>query len=169
VQSLAFNRVLARRVGDGTWRTVLPGDLAKKTDTGGIFLVPTEGPELDDARRRGEEGLLTPTGPMPGAKMSWPAGAVGELERAVVEELLGSTETLAQHHHLGEGTRRPLVLRVSEARVDADAEARTATLSFVLPKGGYATTLLGLVCQPVEAARNAAPAEHREDDPSAEQ
>src|SRR6185437_15047447 len=52
LQSLLFNRVLDRRVEAGTWGIVLPGDVAKKHDTGGLFTVPLEGPELDDARAR---------------------------------------------------------------------------------------------------------------------
>jgi tRNA pseudouridine13 synthase len=72
LQSLLFNRVLDRRVAGGTWGAVLPGDLAKKLDTGGLFDVPLEGPELDEARARAEAGAIAATGPMFGAKMRWP-------------------------------------------------------------------------------------------------
>ncbi|HVY45649.1 MAG TPA: tRNA pseudouridine(13) synthase TruD, partial [Minicystis sp.] len=74
LQSLLYNRVLAGREAEGTFRRVLPGDVAKKTDTGGLFVVPPDGPDAEDAARRGDAGLLHPTGPMFGAKMRWPEG-----------------------------------------------------------------------------------------------
>ena len=73
--------VPARSERDGTWHDVLPGDLAKKTDTGGMFLVPLEGAEADEARARAKAGELVPTGPMFGKKMRWPEGRPAEIER----------------------------------------------------------------------------------------
>src|SRR5262249_15174728 len=72
LESLLFSRVLAQRVEAGTWAKVLPGDVAKKHDSGGIFTVPLEGPELADAAARAEAGVLSATGPMFGVKMRWP-------------------------------------------------------------------------------------------------
>ena len=93
---------------------MLPGDVAKKNDTGGLFDVPLEGPEADDARARAEAGLLSATGPMYGAKMRWPAGEPLAIEREVLEAATGAGEAprfeaFRQH---GEGTRRALRLPV---------------------------------------------------------
>jgi tRNA pseudouridine13 synthase len=116
-----------------------------------MFLVPSEGPELEDAVRRADAGELCATGPMFGPKMRQPAGRPAELEAAVMTELLGPVGSWTAPRRLGDGTRRPLVLRATELGWQSDAEQGTSTLRFVLPKGGYATTLLGSVCVLVDA------------------
>lgn len=181
LQSLLFNRVLEERERDGTWFTVLPGDLAKKNDTGGLFLVPLDGPELDDARERARSmvGGISATGPMFGAKMRWPEGAPRDIElrtlKAVLDERSltlpeGGSEGGSKRapittpeevsalfeplRHLGEGTRRSLRLQVTDLAVEVTESAgscsRALAVSFVLPKGGYATTVLARACQLVE-------------------
>ena len=172
LQSLLFNRVLQRRVAADTWATVLPGDVAKKLDSGGLFTVPLEGPELDDARARAEAGSLSATGPMFGAKMRWPEGEPAALEREVLAAGAGpgpgpgpgpgtgtgtgTDEPLRFEawKHLGEGTRRALRLQVGEmeARIEpAEGDTVTVIARFVLPKGGYATTVLARACRIVDA------------------
>ncbi len=153
LQSLLFNRVLERREAAGTWNRILPGDLAKRTDSGGMFLVPLDGPDSLDAVARGAEGLLHPTGPMFGVKMRRPEGAPDALEREVLHEALGESPDLERFRHAGEGTRRSFVLPVAELEVDRLGEstgsgngAGALSVRFVLPKGGYATTVLGRVC-----------------------
>ena len=145
-QSWLFNRVLERRVADGSWQAVLPGDLAKKRDTGGLFLVPSEGEQLEDARRRAEAGALGPTGPLFGPKMRWPGGRPGELERETLAEALGDGPGLDRFGRLGPGTRRALRLWATELRCELGSDRDRLTVSFVLPKGGYATTVLEQVC-----------------------
>ncbi|WP_437738540.1 tRNA pseudouridine(13) synthase TruD [Sorangium sp. So ce1335] len=171
LQSRWFNEVLARREADGTWTTVLPGDLAKKRDSGGLFLVPLEGPELADAEARAAALAISPTGPMFGRKMRWPEGAPGALEREVLTAAIGDPRRLDAFSHAGEGTRRPLRLEVDGLEVaaaESDAEPRAGdapargpgdpaagqgiVVSFVLPKGGYATTVLGRVFRLVDAS-----------------
>jgi tRNA pseudouridine13 synthase len=206
LQSRLFNEVLDRRIADGTWSAVLPGDVAKKHDSGGLFTVPLEGAELDDARARADAGTLSATGPMFGAKMRWPEGAPLALEREVLEGTLPGpegTRRLEELRHLGEGTRRSLRLPVIEMRIaaappagsgqdGAAADSGSASgaaprsnagesdaqrerprdvsgtpdgpeipapagaglvISFVLPKGGYATTVLGRACTVVDFTR----------------
>jgi tRNA pseudouridine13 synthase len=167
LQSLLFNRVLERREAAGTWAAVLPGDVAKKHDTGGLFTVPLSGPELDDARARAEAGALSATGPMFGAKMRWPEGEPAALEREVLSTVSGGApgepSPFDRFRHLGEGTRRPLRLFVSEMTSevrgpDPSGEGRSIVVArFVLPKGGYATTVLGRACGLVDGSRGPAP------------
>lgn len=150
LQSSWFNEVLDRRERDGTWLDVLPGDLAKKTDTGGMFLVPLEGPEADDARARAKAGELVATGPMFGKKMRWPEGRPGEIEREVLCAAIGDPARLDPWGHLGEGTRRPLRMPVSDLGCEPlpVVEGRAAlVVRFTLPKGGYATIVLGRVAR----------------------
>lgn len=151
LQSLWYNQVLARREIEGIWSEVLPGDLAKKSETGGMFLVPLEGPEADDARARGRSGELSPTGPMFGKKMRWPEGRPAEIEREVLVAALEDPTRLDAWGNLGEGTRRPLRMPVGDLACEpvASEEGSGAALSvrFTLPKGGYATTVLGRVAR----------------------
>lgn len=149
LQSRAFNQVLAAREAEGAWSSVLLGDLAQKHDSGGVFLV-SEG-DLDDARARATEGLISPTGPMFGVKMRWPEGRAAELEHEALAEMIDDPTRLAAFSNYGEGARRALRLWVDELtwkREGADA----LVVSFVLTKGGYATTVLSRVCRLVDAS-----------------
>jgi tRNA pseudouridine13 synthase len=156
LQSSLFNEVLERRVADGTWRTPLAGDILKKTDSGGLFDCTEEATDQARALR----GEVSPTGPMFGAKMREPSGTPGELERAVFEERLGKDFDLARTKPFGEGTRRGLCLGIQGMRVVRDTIERSMnqeqpnpaplreqdarlTVCFVLPKGAYATSVLG--------------------------
>jgi tRNA pseudouridine13 synthase len=150
LQSSLFNEVLDRRVADGTWRTPLHGDLLKKTDSGGLFECTDEATD----RARAERGEVAPTGPMFGAKMREPTGTPGELERAVFAERLGKDFDLARTKPFGEGTRRGMCLGIQgmtvtpltiERSMNRDAREQDAALMvcFVLPKGAYATSVLG--------------------------
>ncbi len=139
LQAHVFNRVLDIRRRTETWNRPLMGDLLKKTDTGGIFLC-TE-PEADETRAR--RGEIAPTGPMFGVKMRWPEGEPARIEREMLKECVGDEKAFDAHRALGEGARRSLVLRVSELVVERMREDPAALrVLFVLPKGGYATTLL---------------------------
>jgi tRNA pseudouridine13 synthase len=156
LQSALFNELLERRVADGTWRTPLLGDILKKTDSGGLFDCTDEATD----QARAERGELSPTGPMFGAKMREPSGKPGELERAVFIERLGKDFDLARTKPFGEGTRRGLCLSIEgmtvarhtvERSMNRDAENSASfgeqeaglTVCFVLPKGAYATSVLG--------------------------
>ncbi|MDC3959148.1 tRNA pseudouridine(13) synthase TruD [Polyangium jinanense] len=159
LQSMLFNEVLGRRVEAGTWAAVLPGDLAKKHDSGGIFAVPAEGRDLDDAKARAEAGAISATGPMFGAKMRWPEGTPRDIEREVLATVLPDASRLEAFRALGEGTRRPLRLMVADMLVRPIDASGGLTVSFVLPKGGYATTVLATACQIVDATSRASDAD----------
>jgi tRNA pseudouridine13 synthase len=174
LQSLLYNRVLERREAAGTWAAVLPGDVAKKHDTGGLFTVPLDGPLLDDARARAEAGTISATGPLFGARMRWPEGAPAALEREVLESISPGLGSFEAFRHLGDGTRRPLRLFVAEMTTElrgpGDDDAAPAVVArFVLPKGGYATTVLGRACRLIDASRGdggiTPPVDDSSDDP----
>ncbi len=109
LQSQVYNRVLEARVADGTWNVPLEGDLLK-LESGGLFLCTDPGED----RARAARGELGPTGPIFGVKMREPGGAVLALELRILRETVGEGFDLARTKPLGEGTRRALVLRVSE-------------------------------------------------------
>ncbi|HTJ81327.1 MAG TPA: tRNA pseudouridine(13) synthase TruD [Polyangiaceae bacterium] len=141
LQSELFNQVLDARLADGTWTTVIAGDLAKKEDTGGLFLVPSDAEALADATLRAAERKISATGPMFGAKMRWPEGAVLELERRVLDGAGLDDAALDRARALGEGTRRPL--RIPVEALSVEREPGALRVRFTLPKGAYATTVLG--------------------------
>jgi tRNA pseudouridine13 synthase len=103
---------------------------------------------------------VSPTGPMIGVKMRTPEGEPAELERTVVDGILGDGFDLAVTRALGEGTRRALRLWVENLRIEVSDEPESPApegekgapgreqdssirVYFVLPKGAYATTVLG--------------------------
>lgn len=143
LQSRVFNAVLAARQKDGTWTTPLEGDLLKLRQSGGLFLCT----DVQSDRARASTGELSPTGPIVGARMRSPERVPGELERAIAGEILGTDFDFAPTRRLGEGSRRALRLWIQDLRWEiADDEsgdhAACLRVYFVLPKGGYATTVL---------------------------
>lgn len=63
LRSLEFNDGLSRRVGDGTWNRLTPGDWANLDGTGSVFEVETVTPELRD---RCDALDIHPAGMLPG-------------------------------------------------------------------------------------------------------
>ena len=143
LQSRAFNEVLSARVSDGTFATPIDGDLLCVHRSGGIFTSEN----LEEERVRARALEICPTGPMPGAKMKEPAGQALALERAVTAKVFGEGFDFVRTAPLGEGTRRPLRMLVTELSIEQDAgadgeETGALRVYFVLPKGAYATTVL---------------------------
>lgn len=146
LQSAVFNALLDVRVADGTWATALEGDLLKLRSSGGLFLCA----DVQTDRARAETGEVSPTGPIIGIDMRWPEGSPALLERRICSEVLGDDFDLSRTRRLGEGSRRPLRVWVQDLRweVDDGEPGNAATcvrVYFVLPKGAYATTVLGTV------------------------
>jgi tRNA pseudouridine13 synthase len=163
---MLFDQVLQRRIDDGTWNRVLAGDVVKTHDRGALF--ESEEAEADNARAlRGE---VSATGPIFGARMRWPSGAPGDLERDVLSAALGSVDALDPWAKLGAGSRR--ALRVLPEDVDVSVEpdsnnnGTVLALRFRLPKGAYATTVLASICEPRDASNAASDASRGSEDSS---
>lgn len=143
-QSALFNLYALERRARGLMRTVLLGDILKKTATGGLF--ESTDPAVDQARL--DAGELGITGPMFGSKMRAPAPgtAAATLEQEILEQAAISHEALKALGNKVEGTRRPLQL----PQIPLQTELAPATdtlppglrLHFALPPGSYATVLL---------------------------
>ena len=99
-----------------------------------------------------------------GAKMRWPEGEPGELERAVLAAARRRPLAARQAQSLGDGTRRPLRLVVRELWHRHDPSDGSLVVGFVLPKGGYATTVLSTVCVLEDATRSETDAATRHQD-----
>ncbi len=132
-----FNAVLAARVRDGSWQRLLPGDLAQLSGSESWFVVtPAEDPAA--LAERLAAGDLAPSGPLWGESGSPAGGAVGELEQAVAASLPRALGLIGQGRM--KPARRPLILRPQA--LDWSLAADTLCVSFTLPAGGYATSLL---------------------------
>ncbi len=145
VQSMLFDRLLHYRVRNGTWNTVVEGDLVKTFDRGGLFM--TEHPQTDAWRAL--VGEVTATGPIFGSKMRWPGGEPAKWERNVVDEVLGGPDALGGLKKLGVGSRRALRILPQDFQVEYSEQndQPLVDVSMTLPKGAYATTVLGAVFQ----------------------
>ncbi len=133
-QSYLFNCYLERRLAVGWFDHLVAGDVAKKTDTGGMFDVQDAAAE----QPRYARGEITFTGPMYGTKM-WAASATaGELEASILAETGLTLQNFAQARV--EGTRRPG--RLLLPAIDYAVDDHGLHLAFFLPKGSYATVVI---------------------------
>jgi tRNA pseudouridine13 synthase len=133
-QAALFNAWLTERIQRGWFDRLLTGDIAKKTDTGGLFEVMDADVELSRFQQR----EITYTGPIYGARMRWASGEPGELERMVLEAAKVTTDMLRRARL--DGSRRPACLFLDDLSIASHPEGLLFT--FTLPKGAYATTVL---------------------------
>jgi tRNA pseudouridine13 synthase len=133
-RSLAFNAVLGRRVADGSWNRLLPGEIASLAGSSSVFRIAALDEELV---RRCHEGDIHPSGPMCGAGNMQPADDCASVELQVLETLAPLPERLAG---VVAGERRALVLRPAALAWSAGGEE--LEISFELRRGAFATSLL---------------------------
>lgn len=134
-RSQIFNEVLAERVRSGDWDKSLDGDCLQLAGSNSYFLAET----LDAPTRARCEGMdVHPTGPLWGKGELPSRGAVRQLEDEVGMRFPTWCEGFAAFGLVQE--RRSLRLPV----VDLGAQRIDdgLTLSFSLPAGAYATTVL---------------------------
>lgn len=135
-RSWLFNRVLVRRVAEGTWNRIQVGDLAMLDGSHSVFAVGAVDAEIE---RRAGEFDIHPTGPLWGTGELRTAGAVRELELAVATEFADRCRGLEQAGLEQERRALRIALQQPELRLMAEA---TAEIQFRLPAGAYATTVL---------------------------
>jgi tRNA pseudouridine13 synthase len=137
LQAKVFNRVLAARRENGTWNHALEGDLLKKHDTGGLFVCSDVAVDEERTKR----GEVSATGPMFGAKMREPEGAVRALEEGIIAHDLEGIDVV-KTRSLGAGTRRSLRIFARDIELMPEEQVHGCTVQFMLPKGAFATTVL---------------------------
>ncbi len=134
VQSYLCNRYLASRHQQGQFSTLLTGDIAKKHDTGGLFVVADQAAE----QSRYDQKEISFTAPIYGPKM-WEAEAEsGELEQKVLAESGLDMAFLARAKMMG--TRRLGRILLNDLAVTQ--KGTDIVVAFSLPKGAFATTVL---------------------------
>jgi tRNA pseudouridine13 synthase len=134
LQSALFNLWLCERMARGEYRSIVPGDVAQKTDTGGLFVVR----DSAEAAERFSRRAIVYTGPMFGAKMMWAEDREAEHEIRTIEAL--GLDPDAFKCLKSPGTRRPALLHLEDLCIEP---ASTGLLfTFALPSGAYATTVM---------------------------
>ncbi len=134
LQSALFNQYLATRMEQATMDDVLKGDIAKKQDTGGMFVV--EDVPAERARVRAWE--ISPTGPIYGYKMWAAADVAGRLEQSLLASRGLKLEEFRPVRM--KGSRRPL--RYAPIDLEWGIEDADLVVRFAIPKGSFATMLL---------------------------
>ena len=125
MRSYLFNEALDRRVREGTWNRLVPGDKANLDGTGSVFDIETVDEELE---RRCVEMDIHPAGVLVGEGCEQGPDAWRKaLDGARVEP----------------GTRS-LRLRIADA--GCTVEAGAAAVSFTLPRGAFATAVIREIC-----------------------
>lgn len=136
-QSELFDAVVARRIEERCFSRFLPGDIAQLHRNGACFRVTDPLAE----QHRLDLLQISPTAPLFGDRMMLPEGETLCLETAVADPFGVS---LDQRVSFGKttlpGERRSIRMPVTGAVVESDGPH--LKVSFTLPRGGYATTLL---------------------------
>jgi tRNA pseudouridine13 synthase len=134
-QSSLFDRILLMRLDsiEKLWH----GDLAYKHVNGACFSV--EDPARE--QHRADQFEISPSGPLYGFKVQLAGGQAGLIEQALLEKEPLRLEDFRLGSGLAmEGARRPLRVPLSNPQVTALQSG--LELSFQLPKGSFATSVL---------------------------
>ncbi len=134
LQSGLFNQWLAERMTGGEYHCLRLGDVAQKTDTGGLFVVQ----DLAEASVRFAQGAITYTGPIFGSKMMAAANVAGEREAALLAAYALTGDDFKRLK--APGSRRRAILTLDDLQVQPEEQG--LRFSFTLPPGAYATTVL---------------------------
>ena len=134
LQSAIFNRVLAGRID--TLDRVEAGDLAVKTDTGGVFSVEDVAAE----QARADRFEISPTGPIVGYRGNLADGRPGQMEREALASCGLETEAFRRLGALkAKGARRALRFRIESPTLAAGSDDRGAFLEMAFAARPAAT------------------------------
>ena len=85
------------------------------------------------------------------------SGTCHTFDDRIRNEVFDKGLPLETFKRLGKGTRRPLRMMLDQVSCHPGSEHSFLTVSFVLPKGGYTTTVLSELCQITDLARSSSP------------
>ena len=146
-RSLIFNKILAVRVGDGSWNTGLAGEVFNLDGSGSIFASD----EIDDTLQgRLESGDIHPTAVLWGTANDKVSGQAAAMETDIVAQspLLTQLATGLDQRHI-KAQRRALRLPIEALSWQwQDIEgAQVLVLNFTLTTGSFATSVLASLVQ----------------------
>ena len=144
-QSYLFNKVLSRRIEYGLpLNEALEGDIVCKVKDGfpirNRFFEVTK-KNIADVNKKLEEGKLMVSGAIFGINAKIAKGAMGKIEREVLEEENICIEkfNLKKKEY---GGRRELLMKPLEFDYEVNKKEKGILFKFFLPKGCFATSLL---------------------------
>ena len=135
-QSWLFNQILAERLRDGLLHQLLLGDVMQVCASGGLFDVR----EVDVEQPRFDARETVITGPMFGPKMKPTLHEPAIREQRVLAASGLTMDAFRRFGDLTDGTRRPLLVWVSDLQVSSTPDG--LRFQFSLPSGAYATVVL---------------------------
>jgi len=136
LRSALFNRVLAARVADGSWNTALPGEALQLEGKSACFVADA----VDAALRQRLQALeIHATGPLCGAGDALTRGVAAQYEQQALQPCEHWIEALRRLRV--SAARRALRVVPGDLSCDSDADGNPL-LTFFLPAGAYATSLL---------------------------
>jgi tRNA pseudouridine13 synthase len=135
-QAALFNRYLARRLEDGLFRRVLPGDVMSKWPMGGLFVAE----DLPREQQRFDVRETVTTGPIFGRKTFAAKDEAARREALILDEAGLGPAAFRAFGKLLQGTRRHNMVYPGDLAVAPEPEG--VRLTFSLSAGSYATVLL---------------------------
>lgn len=127
-QSYLCNLYIKKRVDEGLFSKILIGDIAKKHDTEGLFLVEN----LEEESKRFDNKEISFTAPLYGRDMKQAEKESKDLEDSIIENI--------DTNKLGSGNRRLGRLLIEDIKISESEEG--FWLEFSLTKGAFATIVL---------------------------
>jgi len=150
-RSLLFNAVLDCRIRHDCWRTPLPGDVCMLEGTHSVFGWADAGQSIDALAKRMAEHDLHPTAPLPGRLgQPQPSDDAAELEQGVLAGFSDLVDGLIAADV--DSDRRATRLLVKDLAWSFDGP--DLMLSFWLPPGAFATSVLREIVQVREGAES---------------
>lgn len=146
-RSWIFNQVLAERVKQGNWSVPMLGDLLMLSGSHSIFPFEENDSEIP---ARIESGDLSPTGPMSGKEKLNVTHDAAILENKILGQNPELVEGLLK---AGLKAARRSLRVIPEDFIFEWQDKETLVLSFTLPPGCYATTLLRELVNYQDASR----------------
>lgn len=136
VRAYLFNQILAKRIQLDNWNQLISGDCVIFDQSNSFFKAD----QLDDSLiQRIEAGEIHPTGLMSGQGESETTGLAFEIEKSIINSNLALAEGLDKYG-LSRG-RRSLRAYANNLKWEFQGNS-TVLISFFLPSGSYATSLL---------------------------
>ena len=136
-RSAMFNDILSQRVEMDKWSKGISGDVMLLDNSHSYFLAE----EIDEKiTQRLKEHDIHPSGPLWGRGDLLSKGSVAELE-SLLPNKYAIFDIGLKNARLDQD-RRSLRLSVNDLQYSHDTENKIITLSFFLPAGGYATSVL---------------------------
>ncbi len=138
-QSYIFNQVLAARIS--TIDTIMEGDMAYCHANGSVFRVE----DIAAEQIRCDARKISPTGPLPGLRLSMLTGAAGEIENRILQEnQVDDAVNQSLKKYYARTSRRSLTAIPRELKCEggSDRDGEYIQLEFILPAGSFATSLL---------------------------